>query len=66
MSETSSRLLQLLSLLQGRSDWPGNELAARLEVSGRTIRRDVDRLRNLGYPVESLSGPTGGMPRQIR
>ncbi len=60
MSETSSRLLQLLSLLQGRRDWPGNELAARLEVSGRTIRRDIDRLRNLGYPVESLSGPTGG------
>jgi predicted DNA-binding transcriptional regulator YafY len=59
MSETSSRLLQLLSLLQGRRDWPGNELAARLEVSGRTIRRDVDRLRNLGYPVESLSGPAG-------
>jgi predicted DNA-binding transcriptional regulator YafY len=60
MSDTSSRLLQLLSLLQGRRDWPGNELAARLEVSGRTIRRDVDRLRNLGYPVESLTGPTGG------
>jgi predicted DNA-binding transcriptional regulator YafY len=60
MSETSSRLLQLLSLLQGRRDWPGNELAARLEVSARTIRRDMDRLRNLGYPVESLSGPAGG------
>jgi predicted DNA-binding transcriptional regulator YafY len=60
MSPTSSRLLQLLSLLQGRRDWPGGELAGRLEVSGRTIRRDVDRLRNLGYPVESLSGPLGG------
>jgi predicted DNA-binding transcriptional regulator YafY len=60
MSETSSRLLELLSLLQGRRDWPGNELAARLDVSGRTIRRDMDRLRRLGYPVESLSGPAGG------
>jgi predicted DNA-binding transcriptional regulator YafY len=60
MSQTSSRLLELLSLLQGRRDWPGNELAARLEVSGRTIRRDMERLRQLGYPVESLSGPAGG------
>ncbi len=57
---TSSRLLTLLSLLQGRRDWSGGELATRLDVSGRTIRRDVDRLRELGYPVESLSGPTGG------
>jgi predicted DNA-binding transcriptional regulator YafY len=61
MSETtSSRLLSLLSLLQGRRDWPGDELAERLEVSGRTIRRDVERLRRLGYPVESLTGPAGG------
>jgi predicted DNA-binding transcriptional regulator YafY len=60
MSETSSRLLQLLSLLQGRRDWTGTELAARLEVSGRTIRRDIERLRDLGYPVESLTGPAGG------
>src|SRR5438128_12379418 len=60
MSETSSRLLELLSLLQGRRDWPGDELAERLEVSGRTIRRDIERLRRLGYPVESLPGPTGG------
>ncbi len=60
MSETSSRLLELLSLLQARRDWPGAELAERLEVSGRTIRRDVERLRDLGYPVESLSGPAGG------
>jgi predicted DNA-binding transcriptional regulator YafY len=60
MSQTSSRLLELLSLLQGRRDWPGNELADRLEVSGRTIRRDIDRLRLLGYPVESLTGPAGG------
>src|SRR5437667_4070147 len=60
MSETSSRLLELLSLLQGRRDWPGSELADRLDVSGRTIRRDVERLRQLGYPVDSLTGPAGG------
>jgi predicted DNA-binding transcriptional regulator YafY len=60
MSQTASRLLDLLSLLQGRRDWPGNELADRLEVSTRTIRRDVERLRGLGYPVESLTGPAGG------
>jgi predicted DNA-binding transcriptional regulator YafY len=57
---TSSRLLTLLSLLQTRRDWPGGELAERLEVSRRTIRRDVERLRSLGYPVESLTGPAGG------
>jgi predicted DNA-binding transcriptional regulator YafY len=60
VTETSSRLLELLSLLQGRRDWPGNELADRLEVSGRTIRRDIERLRRLGYPVESLRGVAGG------
>src|SRR5436190_1371360 len=60
MTETSGRLLQLLSLLQARRDWPGAELADRLEVSGRTIRRDVERLRALGYPVQSLTGPAGG------
>jgi predicted DNA-binding transcriptional regulator YafY len=60
MSETASRLLELLSLLQARRDWPGTELAERLGVSGRTIRRDVERLRALGYPVDSLTGPAGG------
>jgi predicted DNA-binding transcriptional regulator YafY len=60
MTQTSSRLLELLSLLQGRRDWPGEELADRLEVSRRTIRRDIERLRQLGYPVESLTGPAGG------
>jgi predicted DNA-binding transcriptional regulator YafY len=61
MSETtSSRLLTLLSLLQARRDWPGTELAERLEVSPRTIRRDIERLRDLGYPVESMTGPAGG------
>ena len=57
---TSSRLLTLLSLLQARRDWPGAELAHRLEVSARTVRRDVERLRSLGYPVESMTGPAGG------
>jgi predicted DNA-binding transcriptional regulator YafY len=60
MPGTSSRLLRLLSLLQARRDWPGGELADRLAVSGRTIRRDVERLRGLGYPVESLPGRAGG------
>jgi predicted DNA-binding transcriptional regulator YafY len=60
VNTTSSRLLELLSLLQARSEWPGPELAGRLEVSGRTVRRDVERLRELGYPVESLAGPAGG------
>src|ERR1700754_1886800 len=60
MTETSGRLLQLLSLLQMRRDWSGAELARRLEVTRRTMRRDVERLRALGYPVDSVSGPTGG------
>ena len=60
MTTTSSRLLELLALLQARRDWSGSELADRLEVSRRTIRRDVDRLRELGYPVESAAGPAGG------
>ena len=60
MGDTSSRLLNLLSLLQARRDWPGATLAERLEVSPRTIRRDIGRLRALGYPVESITGPAGG------
>jgi predicted DNA-binding transcriptional regulator YafY len=60
MTETSSRLLEMLSMLQARRDWSGAELADRLEVSPRTIRRDVERLRRLGYPVESLTGRAGG------
>ena len=59
MNGTSSRLLALLALLQARRDWPGTELADRLGVSERTIRRDVERLRDLGYPVESVRGPAG-------
>jgi predicted DNA-binding transcriptional regulator YafY len=60
MSETASRLLDLLSLLQARRDWPGGELAERLGVSARTIRRDIERLRELGYPVDSVRGVEGG------
>ena len=60
MWETSARLLKLLSLLQARRDWSGADLAARLEVSERTVRRDVDRLRDLGYPVHASRGTDGG------
>jgi predicted DNA-binding transcriptional regulator YafY len=60
MSDTSSRLLRLLSLLQMPRTWPGDELATRLQVSRRTVRRDVDRLRDLGYPVQAGRGPDGG------
>ncbi len=56
----AGRLLALLSLLQARRDWPGRELQDRLAVSTRTVRRDVERLRALGYPIESVSGPAGG------
>ncbi len=60
MLETSARLLRLLSLLQTRPEWSGPELAERLGVSVRTVRRDVDRLRGLDYPVEVDLGPAGG------
>jgi predicted DNA-binding transcriptional regulator YafY len=60
MANTSSRTLRLLSLLQNHHYWPGSELAARLAVSPRTLRRDVDRLRSLGYPVEAHRGVDGG------
>jgi predicted DNA-binding transcriptional regulator YafY len=58
--QTSARLLRLLSLLQSRRDWPGEELARRLEVHVRTVRRDVDKLRGLGYPIHASTGTTGG------
>lgn len=58
--DPTGRALQLLSLLQTHRLWQGAELAERLEVTGRTIRRDVDRLRDLGYPVDATSGTDGG------
>jgi predicted DNA-binding transcriptional regulator YafY len=58
--ETSARLLKLLSLLQSRRSWTGPELAERLEVGARTVRRDVYRLRSLGYPVRAAPGVAGG------
>ncbi|MFD7869410.1 helix-turn-helix transcriptional regulator [Microbacterium sp. NPDC059771] len=60
MTGSSSRMLALLSLLQATRDWPGQELADRLGVTPRTVRRDVDRLRNLGYRIGSSKGPYGG------
>ena len=60
MTDTPGRLLSLLSLLQTPREWPGRELAERLDVSPRTIRRDIDRLRDLGYPVEATMGAVGG------
>lgn len=57
---TTSRLLTLLSLLQARRDWPGSVLASRLGISDRTVRRDIDRLREMGYRIESTMGPDGG------
>ena len=60
MLNTSARLLRLLSLFQARRYWSGADLAGRLDVTARTLRRDVDRLRSLGYPVHSTSGTAGG------
>ncbi|MFJ3416938.1 helix-turn-helix transcriptional regulator [Streptomyces sp. NPDC086082] len=59
-TDTPARLLQLLSLLQTPREWPGGELADRLGVSRRTVRRDIDRLRELGYPVQASLGSDGG------
>ncbi|KUN37866.1 transcriptional regulator [Streptomyces longwoodensis] len=59
-TDTPARLLQLLSLLQTPREWPGGELADRLGVSRRTVRRDIDRLRELGYPVQATQGADGG------
>ncbi|MFD9876818.1 helix-turn-helix transcriptional regulator [[Kitasatospora] papulosa] len=58
--KTSSRLLALLSLLQAQRDWSGDDLAERLDITPRTVRRDIDRLRELGYPIRAFKGPAGG------
>src|SRR5687768_17319102 len=60
MSDTPGRLLRLLSLLEQRRHWSGPELAGRLGVTTRTVRRDVERLRALGYPVDAAPGAAGG------
>jgi predicted DNA-binding transcriptional regulator YafY len=60
MPSTSVRILRLLSLLQVRREWPGEELARRLDVDARTVRRDIDRLRQLGYSIDASSGVGGG------
>lgn len=60
MAATTTRALRLLSMLQARRTWSGHELMNRLEVSERTLRRDIDRLRELGYPVRATTGPAGG------
>jgi predicted DNA-binding transcriptional regulator YafY len=60
MAESAARLLLLLELLQTKPSWTGAELSARLGVTDRTLRRDVDRLRGLGYPVQSVRGSAGG------
>ena len=60
MPTPTSRLLNLLSLLQTRRDWPGAVLAERLGISHRTVRRDVERLRELGYSIRATMGPDGG------
>jgi predicted DNA-binding transcriptional regulator YafY len=57
---TSARMLRLLSLLQTHRYWPGGELSERLDVSPRTLRRDIDRLRELGYVVDAVRGVAGG------
>ncbi|HSR22535.1 MAG TPA: helix-turn-helix domain-containing protein, partial [Candidatus Eisenbacteria bacterium] len=59
MLDTSTRLLRVLSLLQTRRDWSGGELAVRLGVTTRTVRNDMARLRELGYPIEASPGVAG-------
>ena len=60
MPDPAARLLVLLSLLQTPREWPSSELAQRLRVTDRTVRRDIERLRGLGYPVEASMGVYGG------
>ncbi|TVL90260.1 YafY family protein [Streptomyces sp. SAJ15] len=60
MANTSRRALRLLSLLGSRRQWPLRELATKLEASERTVRRDIETLRQLGYPITTVHGPDGG------
>lgn len=60
MRHTAHRLLRLIALLQARRQWSGAELAERMGVDRRSIRRDIERLRELGYPVQASSGVGGG------
>ena len=60
MLSTSARLLRLVSLLSSRPSWTNGELAERMEVTDRTVRRDVAKLRELGYGIDSDPGPWGG------
>jgi predicted DNA-binding transcriptional regulator YafY len=60
MAETTTRILSLLGLLQAHRQWSGPELADRLGVTERTLRRDVERVRELGYRVDAVRGPLGG------
>lgn len=60
MLNPSSRLLRLLTLLQMRRFWSGHELAESLEITERTVRRDIDKLKSLGYPIEGTPGVAGG------
>ena len=60
MADPTSRVLELLSLLQTHRFWTGAELSERLGVSDRTLRRDIERLRSLGYPVDATPGAAGG------
>src|SRR5258708_16218148 len=60
MLSTSERLLRVLTLLESRREWSGSDLAQRLEVSTRTVRNDMVRLRSLGYPVGAAPGVAGG------
>jgi predicted DNA-binding transcriptional regulator YafY len=66
MLDTSARLLKLLSLLQSRRDWTGPALAERLGVTTRTVRNDVERLRNLAYPVDATPGRVRRLPPRRR
>lgn len=60
MSDTTHRTLRLLTLLRSRAEWTGSELAEQLETTTRSVRRDINRLRSLGYPVDSVRGHGGG------